>query len=237
MAAVWALVLFTTRTVSLFLSRINAMRTKWKHGKSDEIMSHGSTSRGVTLALFMAAMQHSPGTPVLLLWTLECHLQHHASIFHPKAFCFTTEQVNTLWQSILVRPWLINNCSLPIDAGSIWLVFNHIFTSLVANVNSFQCDAPREIWLPGFIGTGGVNETQAKPGRWHQRQAQLDYWDSWSFCDSDLGSWKHPLRAMGSIKGRSPWRFNLKVQWKNWKRVQTQLPSKPRATKQVQNPG
>jgi len=31
------------------------------------------------------------------------------------------------------------------------------------------------VWLPGFSGTGGVNETQAKPGKWHQRQAQLDY--------------------------------------------------------------
>ena len=57
MAAVWALTLFTTRTVSLFLSRRNAMRTEWKRGESDdEIMSHGSTSRGVLLALFMAAM-------------------------------------------------------------------------------------------------------------------------------------------------------------------------------------
>jgi len=81
-------------------------------------------------------------------------------------------------------------------------VFDVIFTNLVAYVNSFQCDAPQEIWLPGFSGTGGVNETQAIPRRWHQRQAQLDYWDNWSFCDSDLGGWQHPhpLRALGSIK-------------------------------------
>ena len=38
-------------------------------------------------------------------------------------------------------------------------MFDVIFTSLVANVNSFQCDAPQEIWLPGFIGTGGVDES------------------------------------------------------------------------------
>ena len=57
MAAVRALALFTTRTVSLFLSRRNAMRTEWKCGESDEIMSHGSTCRGVMLALFMAAMR------------------------------------------------------------------------------------------------------------------------------------------------------------------------------------
>ena len=43
-------------------------------------------------------------------------------------------------------------------------MFDVIFTNLVANVNSFQCDAPQEIWLPGFSGTGGVNETQAEPG-------------------------------------------------------------------------
>jgi len=54
-AAVRALALFTTRTVSLILSRRIAMRTEWKRGKSDEIMSHGSTSCGVLLALFMAA--------------------------------------------------------------------------------------------------------------------------------------------------------------------------------------
>jgi len=98
MAAVRSLALFTARTVSLFLSRRNAMRTEWKHGESDEIMSHGSTSRGVILVLFMAAMWHSLGAlaPVLLFWTLGCHLHHHSSIFHPKAFCFTTEQVSTL---------------------------------------------------------------------------------------------------------------------------------------------
>ena len=43
-------------------------------------------------------------------------------------------------------------------------MFDVIFTSLVANVISFQCDAPQEIWLPGFIGTGGVNETKQNPG-------------------------------------------------------------------------
>ena len=127
MAAVWAPALFTTRTVSPFLSRRNALRTEWKRGESDEIMSHGSTSRGVLLALFMAAMRHSPGAPVLLFWTLGCHLQHHASIFHLKAFFFTTEQVSkslTEHSSSRAWPWL--NRFLPIDAGSIWLVFNNM---------------------------------------------------------------------------------------------------------------
>jgi len=118
MAAVCALALFTTRTVSLFLSRRNAMRTEWKRGKSDEIMSHGSTSRGVILALFMAAMRHSPAAPVLFFGLLDV-------IYNtPKAFCFTTEQVSSLWQSILVW-WPGHGRFLPIDAGSIWLVFNH----------------------------------------------------------------------------------------------------------------
>ena len=27
-----------------------------------------------------------------------------------------------------------------------------------------------------------MNETQAKPVRWHQRQVQLDYWENWSFA-------------------------------------------------------
>ena len=76
MAAVRSLALFTARTVSLFLSRRNAMRTEWKHGESDEIMSHGSTGRGVIPALFMAAVRpcSSPGAPVLPFWTLGCHL-------------------------------------------------------------------------------------------------------------------------------------------------------------------
>ena len=93
-AAVRALALFTTR----FLSRRNALRTEWKRVESDEIVSHGRSSHGVILALFMAAMWlcSSPGAPVLLFLTLGCHLQHRASIFHPKAFCFTTEQVGTL---------------------------------------------------------------------------------------------------------------------------------------------
>jgi len=85
MAAVWAFALFTTRTISLFLSRRNAMRSEWKCGQSDE-NSHGSTSRGVILALFMAASGSSPGAPVLLFLTLGCHWQHHASIFPSQSF-------------------------------------------------------------------------------------------------------------------------------------------------------
>ena len=119
MAAVWALALFTTRTVSLFLSRKNAMRTEWKRGESDEILSHGSTSRGVILALFMAAVRHSLAAPVLLFGTLGGHLQQHASI--PKLSASSQNRCSTLWQSILVRSlWgpghgLIAK-SLPIDA-------------------------------------------------------------------------------------------------------------------------
>ena len=52
------LALFATRTVSLFLSRRNAVRTEWKRGESDH--GNGSTSRGVVLALFMAAMRTEP---------------------------------------------------------------------------------------------------------------------------------------------------------------------------------
>ena len=43
-------------------------------------MSHGSTSRGVILALFMAAVRQGLAAPVLLFGTLGGHLQQHASI-------------------------------------------------------------------------------------------------------------------------------------------------------------
>ena len=90
MAAVWALALFTTRTVSLFLSRRNAMRTEWKRGESDEILSHGSTSRGVILALFMAvAMRQWAGRPCAtfldswMSFTTPCfHLSSQSFLLH-----------------------------------------------------------------------------------------------------------------------------------------------------------
>ena len=150
MAAVWAPTLFTTRTVSLFLRRRNAMRTEWKHGESDEIMSHGSTSRGVLLALFMAAayaaMRHSPGAPVLLFlnswvsFTTPCfYLPSQSFLLHHRTgqYSLTEHSSSRAW------PWL--NRFLPIDAGSIWLVFNHM---------NFSCHL-------GIIAlTTGINSTR-----------------------------------------------------------------------------
>jgi len=69
-------------------------------------MSRGSTSRGVILALFMAAMWHSPGAPMLLFWTLGCHLQHLGSIpnHHRTGQYSLTEHSSSL--TLGAWPWL-----------------------------------------------------------------------------------------------------------------------------------